>query len=291
MRRLLILSRLTLVIATLAVATCIGANPALAGQGAQGYGTVSNGTITAGASSADSGSNSSSAAPSSGTGSSSAAAACQYVPAPPYVAPYLGPGPTPQGQWYVDSCALPVAMSGSYPPEWVPSGPSSPSSQSVPALLQQAIGQAHLIDPVINLNPPGQQVVNLPSWLWIAPGDWSGVTARAAAGGVNAVVTATPISVVWNLGDGATITCPGPGVPYNPALPASAQSTYCSYIWRTSSAGQPQDVYIVTATIEYQVTTVVAGAPDPTPNLGVHAGPVAQVAVQVSEIEALGTSP
>ncbi len=147
------------------------------------------------------------------------------------------------------------------------------------------------MDPSIVLNPPGKQIVNEPSWLAITSGNWQAVVASASAGGVTATVSANPETVVWNLGDGNSITCPGPGVLYDSNEPAAAQSTYCAYTWRTSSANQPNEAYNVTATIEYEVTTTVTGAPDPTPDLGVHPGPSAQEAVQVSEVEALGTNP
>lgn len=260
-----------------------------AGEGSGvGYGTVSDGTITATASSAG---NATEGSTSGGADNQALPPACPYVPAPPNIAAYLGPGSTPQGGWYLPSCSLPVATSAAYPAVWIPSSPTNSQAPSVPALLQQAIGQAALVHPGIELNPPGQEVVNVPTWLWISPSDWSSVSANAAAGLVNATVTANPVAVIWTFGDGNSITCPGPGVPYNPALPSSQQSTYCSYTWRTSSAGQPNAVFVVTATIEYQVATVVTGAPDPSPNLGLHAGPSAQAEVPVSEVEALGTNP
>ena len=253
-----------------------------------GYGTVSGGTITATATSSG---NATEGPGAGGSATQSLPPACPYVPAPPNIAAYLGPGSTPQGAWYLPSCSLPVATSAAYPAVWFPASPTTAQAPSVPALLQQAIGQAALVHPGINLNPPGQEVVNLPTWLWVSPSDWSPVAASAAAGSVNATVTANPIAVTWTFGDGNSITCPGPGVPYNPGLPSSEQSTYCSYTWRTSSAGQPNAVFEVTATIEYQVTTLVTGAPDPSPNLGLHAGPSSQAEVPVSEVEALGTNP
>ena len=281
-----------LLIATLLgfVASVSAVPTALAGEVlGQGNGSYSSGTISATASSGNPGTNAGIQTGQNEGGSPGDG--CPYIPAPPNIAAYLGPGSTPQGAWYVLSCSLPVSMTGSYSPIWVPSTPTHAAAPSVPGLLQQAFDQAALRHTVINLNPPGEQVVNVPSWLWIAPSDWTSVVANAAAGNVTATVTARPMSVVWNLGDGNSVTCSGPGTPYDPSKPADAQSTDCSYTWRTSSADQPQGVYIVTATIEYAVTTVVTGAPDPTPNLGVHPGPSAQAEVPVSEVEALGTNP
>ena len=222
----------------------------------------------------------------SGRGGSSPPA-CAYVPVPPSLASVLTPGGPGPGTWYQPSCATTITSTSLV---WVPAGTPVAALPSIPALLQQAIGQAALVDPTVVLNPPGDQVTNLASWLAIQPSQWGAVVASASAGGVTATVTATPEAVLWNLGDGDSITCPGPGVLYDPNEPASAQSTYCSYVWPESSANAPGGVFQVTATIEYLVTATVAGAPNPTPNLGINAGPTQTVDVAVSEIEALGTN-
>jgi hypothetical protein len=273
---------------------------ASAGVGqAEGYGSVSDGTITATASSSSPGSGGSGATgtgPSAGGSTASGAQVpqCFYAPAPPNFAASLGPGPGGPGSWYAWYCTLPtLSITDPRPALWVPAGssPTGSAAPSVPGLLQQAADQAQLVEPTIGLDPPGEQVVNVSSWLWIQPGQWHAVTATATAGAVTATVVAAPVSVLWNLGDGTSITCAGPGVPYDPEEPADAQSTYCQHTWTESSARQPGGVYQVTATIEYEITTTVAGAPDPTPDLGSHFGPTATVEVPVSEIEALGTSP
>ncbi|HAM02163.1 MAG TPA: hypothetical protein DCQ30_08035 [Acidimicrobiaceae bacterium] len=214
--------------------------------------------------------------------------ACPYVPVPASLEAVLAPGGPGPGVWYQPSCSTTYSSTSLV---WVPTGSAPQAAPSVPALLQQAIDHAALLDPTIVLNPPGDQVVNLASWLAISPGEWTAVVASATAGGVTATVTASPEAVLWNLGDGDSVTCPGPGVLYDQNEPASAQSTYCSYVWRTSSAAAPGAVFPVTATIEYRVTTSVVGAPDATPSLGIHAGPTRQIDVAVSEIEALGTGP
>lgn len=253
-----------------------------------GDGSVSDGTITATASSGSSGSSGSGVSAGGDYGGGSAAPPpCVYVPVAPTLASVLTPGGPGPGAWYQPSCATTITSTSLV---WIPAGTPVSSLPSVPGLLQQALGQAALVDPTIVLNPPGDQVTNLASWLAIEPSQWNTVVASASAGGVTATVTATPEAVLWNLGDDDSITCPGPGVLYDPNKPAADQSTYCSYVWPKSSAGAPGGVFQVTATVEYLVTTTVVGAPDPTPNLGVHAGPTQTIDVVVSEIEALGTS-
>jgi len=261
----------------------------MAGEGTVlGNGSVSSGQISASASSSSPGNAADPLA--SGSGSSASLPQCPFVPLAPSGQSALGQGgPTP-GEWYVISCGGPlfIQSTGVY---WFPAGQVPGTAPSVEALLQQALGQTALVEPSVVLNPPGKQIVNEPSWLAINPGDWHAVVASASTGPVTATVTANPEAVVWNTGDGHSFTCPGPGVIYDPNEPASEQSTYCSHTWTTSSVGEPGGTYTLTATIEYEVTTAVAGAPDPTPDLGVHPGPSAQEPVVVSEVEALGTSP
>lgn len=289
------IARLALGLAALLIASVASAPKAEAGTVlSDGDGSVSNGSITATAASSFSGSEELGGPAANAQTSSELTAPpppCYYVPASASVAASLGPGGPGPGAWYTWYCDTPTGfLNNPRPAIWVPSGSAPGAAPSVPALLQQAIGQAALVDPTIVLDPPGEQVVNLASWLAVSPSQWNAIVASATAGGVTTTVIATPEAVLWNLGDGDSITCPGPGVLYDTGEPASDQSTYCSYVWPESSAHAPGGVFQVTATLEYQVTTTVIGAPDPTPILGIHDGPTQGVDVAVSEIEALGTS-
>ncbi len=90
------------------------------------------------------------------------------------------------------------------------------------------------------------------------------------------------------MGDGHTITCAGPGVPYDSSNPTA--TTYCSYTWPASSAGQPGGVYRVTATVYYQASWSASGAPGGG-NFGLVAGPASTVAVRVAESQAINNEP
>jgi hypothetical protein len=107
------------------------------------------------------------------------------------------------------------------------------------------------------------------------------MSATASAGAVSATATATPTKVVWNLGDGKEVTCDGPGTPYAVADPN--ETTNCSYTWSQSGS------YQVTATLYWSVTWTAAGAPGGG-NLGLQPGPAAQVAVTVTESQAINTA-
>ena len=54
------------------------------------------------------------------------------------------------------------------------------------------------------------------------------------------------------MGDGATVTCKGPGTPYEDGNPAAASPT-CGYTYSQSSAGQPSGAYRVTVTITWGI--------------------------------------
>lgn len=90
------------------------------------------------------------------------------------------------------------------------------------------------------------------------------------------------------MGDGHTVTCRGPGVPYDSSNPNA--TTYCSYTWTSSSAGQPGGDYRVTATVYYQAAWTAAGAPGGG-SFGLIPGPSATVAVAVAESQAINNNP
>ena len=174
-------------------------------------------------------------------------------------------------------------------PIWVTNAQAAAPQVNPAVLAQQAASQLPLTAPSIEMAPPAtsEQLVNVSTWLWINPAAWQGQSATAAAGPVSATATATPVEVVWNMGDGQQISCAGPGTPYDPSN--SNATTNCSYTWTQSSAGQPGGAYQVTATVYWQVTWTATGAPGGG-NLGRVPGPAAHVAVRVAESQAVNTA-
>lgn len=73
-------------------------------------------------------------------------------------------------------------------------------------------------------------------------------------------MTATPRRVIWEMGNGDTVTCAGPGTPYDPSRPSAQQTTDCAYTYRHSSAGRPRNAYRVIANVEWGVSWSVVGA-------------------------------
>ncbi len=131
------------------------------------------------------------------------------------------------------------------------------------ALAQQALQNTPIPSPAIGMSPaPGErQVVNVPTWLWIDRAAWGPVSAVASAGGVTVTATATPQSVAWDTGNGDSLSCDGPGTPYDPRRRDAEQRPSCSYTYRRSSAQAPGGTFAVTATVVWHVVWTAAGMP------------------------------
>ncbi len=206
----------------------------------------------------------------------------------------LGVGGPEPGYWAITECTGPGAPPPSQP-FWVTTEPepappaAAPTTPPAPATVaQQAAKTLHLASPVIEMAPPenAEQLTGVAVWLWVSPAAWQPEQVSATVDGVTASATATPEEVVWNMGDGHTVTCQGPGTPYDASDPNA--TTDCSYTWESPSATQPSGTYQVTATIEFAVSWTAAGAAGGG-NLGVVPGAAATAQITVGEAEALNT--
>ena len=207
------------------------------------------------------------------------------VPAPP------PPSPTPaasgsgsRGSGRVRGGANAGASSRS------PSRPRTPPPP--PANPRDLAGEAQqktpLPVPTVGLSPapPIPQLVNLPVFLWIDKAQWVPQKASATAGTVTSTVTATPKRVVWDMGNGDSVSCDNPGKPYVPGVPDDQQPSRCRYKgYPRSSAGAPNGTFTVTTTLEWDVSLVAIGAPG-SGSLGT-ARRSTTTAVQVVEVQAL----
>lgn len=222
----------------------------------------------------------------SGGGGSPSTVQCTYKPAnlPPGTVVY-SPDGTPivvdgTGQWFDYDC---VDGDGGHTGGMVYSKPKSAED-----LRNEA--RARLVMPSLRptLNPPGQQTVNFRSLLWVDQSAWRPASATASVPGLSVTVAATPTGVTWTMGDGGTVECVGPGVPYDPAKSEADQDTSCSYVYRHSSAGQPGDVFALKVTVHWAISWSVTGAPGGGPLAGV-SRTGESVDVRVGEIQAVNT--
>ncbi|MDH6223664.1 hypothetical protein M2169_000634 [Streptomyces sp. MJP52] len=133
-------------------------------------------------------------------------------------------------------------------------GPAVP--QVSPAeLAQQAVAQLQLPTPIIRMNPDEDfaQVVRVPTWMWMPAASWRPVSETVAVPGVSVTATARPRRAVWSMGDGASVTCEGPGTPYSSRFRADAQSPDCGHVYRRASLAEPGGKYRVTVTVVWDV--------------------------------------
>ena len=155
------------------------------------------------------------------------------------------------GSWFTKAC---TGSLGEYSAEAVFVAELDPAE-----LAAEAAKYLPLPAPAIAMNPGGDQVVNLESWLWVDAASWAPQSSTVSVPGVSVTATATPVRVVWEMGDGGRVVCAGPGVAYDAGRPAASQSTDCSYTYRRSSAHQPGLRYPVTATVEWQASWTASG--------------------------------
>jgi hypothetical protein len=205
---------------------------------------------------------------------------CSYAVPSASTQELLGVGGATPGRWVYPMCKGPGVIDPLAPVWVVVARHQAPVNPT--ALGQQAVSELRMPSPTIEMAPPADasQLVNVTAWMWIDAGAWKPLTVTATAGTVRATATATPFEVLWNVGDGNQITCDGPGIPYNASNPS--ETTYCSYTWPAPGT------YHVVATIYWHVVWTAVGAAGGG-NLGLEAGPAAQMAVTVTESQAINT--
>ncbi|MFI6098180.1 hypothetical protein ACIA8G_21680 [Lentzea sp. NPDC051213] len=180
---------------------------------------------------------------------------CRNVPVD-YKAP--GGQPPEPGGWFMVLCSPDGKDPDSHGPVWIPAGANNVSTVSPAVLAQVARKQIRLPAPQISANPTGDQLVSLPTWMWVSSG-WAPISATASVPGVSVTAVATPTSVSWSMGDGTMVTCTGPGTPFRADVDPKSASPDCGHTYRTSSARQAGQAYPVTATIHWTVSWSGAG--------------------------------
>jgi hypothetical protein len=133
------------------------------------------------------------------------------------------------------------------------------------------------------MNPPGDQLANLPVWLSLDPTSWRPVSATASVPGVSVTATARPAKAAWSMGDGGAVSCDGPGTVWKAGMDPKASSPDCPYTYRRSSAGSPGGRFTVTVTVTWEVTWAGAGQSGTVPGLTT----TGSVSVRVQESQAV----
>lgn len=125
-----------------------------------------------------------------------------------------------------------------------------------PAVLaQRAVDSMTLLGPdIASPRATGRYTVGVPVWMWVnqSATNYGPNTASASAGGVTVTATAKVSKIVWQMGDGSTVTCAGPGTPYKGSS-AMVQSPTCGHRYSATSAGAPGGRYSVMATSTWAI--------------------------------------
>ncbi len=112
---------------------------------------------------------------------------------------------------------------------------SAPPDVDPAALAHEAVDRMKLVAPNVGAtplpHPNAKSVIGLPTWLWIAGADqhsWGPITATASSGGQTVTATAQVQRVVWDMGDGNTVTCATTGTEWRSGMGAQDSPT-CGY--------------------------------------------------------------
>ncbi|MFJ3229139.1 ATP/GTP-binding protein [Streptomyces sp. NPDC086783] len=131
-----------------------------------------------------------------------------------------------------------------------------------PAVVaQQAVAKMKLAGPdIASPRAAGSYIVGVPMWMWVnkGPTTYGPNTASASAGGVTVTATAKVTKIVWRMGDGATVTCNGPGTAYTASY-GRQESPTCGHTYSRTSATQKGGKYAVAATSTWAIDWQVNG--------------------------------
>ena len=124
-------------------------------------------------------------------------------------------------------------------------------------LAERAVDSMTLLGPDIHtsIRPGGMALVGVPVWLWTStgPSRWGPTSATASVTGLSVTAVARAVAVHWQLGDGTSLTCTGPGTPYQRHAGRLSSPT-CGHVYLRSSARQPNERYPLTATTTWHIT-------------------------------------
>ncbi|MFF1511905.1 ATP/GTP-binding protein [Streptomyces sp. NPDC058326] len=137
----------------------------------------------------------------------------------------------------------------------------------------------------ITPKPGGMGLVGMPVYLWTerGPETYGPNVASASAGGITVTATAKVARIVWQMGDGKTVTCTTPGTPYKAAY-GTKSSPDCGHRYAkpsTAASGTYHVVATSTWTIDWQATTGQAGQMTQTRQSAVD--------IRVGELQAVGS--
>ncbi|MCX4554232.1 ATP/GTP-binding protein [Streptomyces sp. NBC_01500] len=196
-------------------------------------------------------------------GGSKDAPKCTYMkvdPQPPAGSSMWGGRSAADGDLYYRLCAPADGGTPSYDTAVMGKPPAAVTID--PAVLaRRAVDSMSLLGPDIRSpRAAGKYVVGVPTWMWVhrSTSTFGPNTATASAGGVTVSATATVSSITWDMGDGTSVTCHGPGTPYKASYGMS-QSPTCGHRYNSAATDEPDGRFHGTATATWTVNWQVTG--------------------------------
>ncbi|MFJ4649285.1 ATP/GTP-binding protein [Streptomyces bobili] len=122
-------------------------------------------------------------------------------------------------------------------------------------LAQRAVDSMTLLGPEIaSPRAAGKYTVGVPMWMWVnqSATTYGPNSASASAGGITVTAIAKVSKIVWSMGDGASVTCNGPGTPYTSSA-GMAQSPTCGHVYSKISGSARNGKFPVTATSTWTI--------------------------------------
>lgn len=157
------------------------------------------------------------------------------------------PGP---GRWYFRNGDARWCSDGGWW-VWIPDNPHMTPAE----LAREAIERLAVARLPVRLSPPppAQQLVHLPTWMWVDRAVWAPRSATAVVPGLSVTATATPTRMVVSTGDGGVVTCRGPGTPWTPVEDPDASSPTCGHTYTRPGA------FTLTAEVGWSVSWAGGG--------------------------------
>lgn len=141
--------------------------------------------------------------------------------------------------------------------------PGYGGNTSAEALALALVVDLPLLGPEMRIAPPPGTagLVGLPVWLWTPSTllTWGPVRIGLNIPGLSVYAEALGAKVVWDMGDGHTVTCTTVGTPFT-IDKAGKPSPTCGYLYPKPSTNEPGGVFNITATTTWHVQIVGLGA-------------------------------
>jgi hypothetical protein len=147
--------------------------------------------------------------------------------------------------------------------QWFAEPPGGAATVDPEVLAREAVKKMRLLGPdIASPRAAGKYTVGVPVWMWVnqSATTYGPQSASASAGAVTVTATAKVSQIVWQMGDGATVTCHGPGTVYRTSV-GMAESPTCGHMYAKTSAAASGGRYRLTATSTWTITWEVTVGP------------------------------